>query len=46
MNAFYNYRITSLEPQNVHFGLAERKWKKRDYDHKKSFDHKLMMIDG
>ena len=32
--------VTSPEPRKIYFGLAERKWKKRYYNHKKSFNHK------
>ena len=32
--------ITSPEQQKIYFGLAEGKWKKRYYNHDKSFNHK------
>ena len=40
MDAVYDYRVTSPEPQKIYFGLAEGKWKQRYYNHKKSFNHK------
>ena len=40
MDAVYDYRVTSSEPQKISFGLAEGKWNKRYYNHKKSFNHK------
>ena len=40
MDAVYNCRVTSSEPQKVYFGLAEGKWKQKYYNHKKSFNHK------
>ena len=40
MNAVYDCRATLPEPQNIYFGLAEGKWKKRYYNHKRSFNHK------
>ena len=41
MDAVYDCCVTSLELQKIFFGLAEEKWKKRYYNHKKSFNHKL-----
>ena len=40
MDAVYYCRVTSPEPQKIYFGLAEGKWKKRCYNHKKSLNHK------
>ena len=40
MNADHDCRITSSEPREIHFALAEGKWKKRYYNHEKSFNHK------
>ena len=40
MNVVCDYHVTSPEPQKVHFGLEEGKWKKKYYNHKKSFNHK------
>ena len=40
INAVYDCRVSSPEPQNIYLGLAEGKWKKRYYNHKKSFNHK------
>ena len=39
MDAVYDCRLTSLEPRKICFRLAEGKWKKRYYNHKKSFNH-------
>ena len=40
MDTVYNCCVTSPEQQKIYFGLAERKWKQRYYNHKKSFNHK------
>ena len=40
LDAVYDCLVTSPEPQKICFGLAEGKWKKRYYNHKKSFNHK------
>ena len=40
MDAVYDCRVASSEPQKVYFKLAEQKWKQRYYNHKKSFNHK------
>ena len=40
MDAVYDCRITSPEPQKISFGLAEGKWKKMYYNHEKSFNRK------
>ena len=40
MDAVYDSRVTSPEPRKIYFGLAEGKWKKRYYNHKKSFNYK------
>ena len=40
MDAVYEFRVTSPEPQKTYLELAERKWKQRYYNHKKSFNHK------
>ena len=40
MDAFYDRRVTSPEPQKIYFVLTAEKWKKRYYNHKKSFSHK------
>ena len=40
MDAVYDCRVTSSEPQKIYFGLAEGKWKQRYYNHKKSFNRK------
>ena len=40
MDAVYNCRVTSPEPQKIYFGLAEGKWKQGYYNHKKSFNNK------
>ena len=40
MDAVYDSRATSSEPQKIYFGLAEGKLKQRYYNHKKSFNHK------
>ena len=40
MDTVYDCRVTSPEPGKIYFGLAEGKWKKRYYNHKKSFNHK------
>ena len=34
------FSVTYPEPWKIYFGLAEGKWKKRYYNHKKSFNHK------
>ena len=34
MNVVYDFRATSPKPQNIYFGLAEGKWKKKYYNHK------------
>ena len=41
MDAVYDGRVTSSEPQKLYLGLAEGKWKRKYYNHKKSFNHKL-----
>ena len=40
MDAFYERRVTSPEPQKIYFVLTAEKCKKRYYNHKKSFSHK------
>ena len=40
MDAVYDCRITSPEPRKIYFGFAEENWKKRYYNHQKSFNHK------
>ena len=40
MDAVYDCRVTSSAPQRIYSGLTEGKWKKRYYNHKKSFNHK------
>ena len=40
MEAVYDCRVTLPEPQKIYFGFEEGKWKKRYYNHKKSFNHK------
>ena len=35
MDAVYDCRVTSSEPQKIYFGLTEVKWKQRYYNHKK-----------
>ena len=40
MNAVYDCRVNSPGPRKIYLGLAEGKWKKRYYNHKKSFNHK------
>ena len=40
MDAVYNCRVTSPEPQKIYFGLAEGKWKQGYYNHKKPFNNK------
>ena len=40
MDAVYSCRVTSPEPRNIYFGLAEEKSKQRYYKHKKAFNHK------
>ena len=33
MDAVYDCRVTSPEPPKIYFGLKERNWKKRYYNH-------------
>ena len=40
MDAVYDCRINSSEPQKVYFGLAKEKWKKKYCNHERSFNHK------
>ena len=40
IDAVYDCLVTSPEPPKIYFRSAERKWKKRYYDHKKLFNHK------
>ena len=40
MDAVYEFRVTSPEPLKTYLESAERKWKQRYYNHKKSFNHK------
>ena len=40
MDADYVCRVTSPEPRKIYFGLVEGEWKKRYYNHKKSFNRK------
>ena len=40
MEAVYNCCVNSPEPRKIYFGFADGKWKKRYYDHKKSFNEK------
>ena len=40
MDAVYDCYVTSSEPRKIYVGLTEGKWKKRYYNHKKSFNHK------
>ena len=39
MDANYDFRVTSANPQKIFFEFAEGKWEKRYYYHKKSFKH-------
>ena len=40
MNADHDCRITSAEPREMYFALAEGKWKKWYFNHEKSFNNK------
>ena len=40
MDSIYDCRVTSPEPRKIYFGLAEGKWNKTYYNHKKSFNRK------
>ena len=40
MDAIYDCRVSSPELQKIYFELAEKKWKKWYYNHKKSFNQK------
>ena len=40
MDEVYDCPVTSPEPRKIYFGMAEGKWKKRYYNHKKPFNHK------
>ena len=38
MDKVYDFRVSSPEPQKIYFELGEGKWKRRYYNHKKSFN--------
>ena len=45
VDALYDCGATSSEPRKIYFRLAEEKWKKRYYNHKKSFNHKKYLYE-
>ena len=45
MDTVYDCRVTSPEPRKISFRFAKGKWKKRYYNHKKSFNHKRYSLE-
>ena len=43
VDVVYHCRVTSPKPQKIYFGLAEKKWKQRYYNHKNSITNDIYM---